>query len=154
MAKKTWNQKLANAKDLPKIEFVTPDSKMARMGTGNMLIAAPAEYDQNMKRIPAGYLSTVPAIREALAKKHGADFTCPLTAGIFVNIVANASRERNGAEETPYWRTLKKDGELCEKYPDGVDAHKLLLEMEGHTVIQKGKKYYVKEYGSKLYKLE
>ena len=146
MARKTWNEKLANTKDLPRIEYVAPDSKMARMGSGKMLIAAPAEYDKMMKQIPEGYLSTVPDIRDALAKKHGADFTCPLTAGIFVNIAANAAAERNGADATPYWRTLKKDGELCEKYPDGLDAHKLLLETEGHTVIRKGNRYFVKDY--------
>jgi hypothetical protein len=151
MAKKTWNEKLANVKDMPKIEDAGYDSKMAvRLGGGKMLIAPPAEYDEIMKRIPEGKLITVTRIRELLAEKHGADFTCPLTAGIFVNVAANASRERNGLDETPYWRTLKKDGELCEKYPDGIDGHKFMLEAEGHTVIKKGKRYFVKNYEDKL----
>ena len=154
MAKKTWNEKLANTKDMPKIEDVGHDPKMAaRFGEGRMLIAAPLEYDEIMKRIPEGKLITTVHIRTDLARRHGADFTCPLTAGIFVNIVANASRERGGVDETPYWRTLKKDGELCEKYPDGIDGHRILLEMEGHTVEQKGKRYFVKDYEQKLFKL-
>lgn len=152
MAKKTWSEKLANTKDMPKIEDIGHDPKMAaRFGKGKMLIAAPSEYDEVMKRVPKGKIVTTVQIREFLAKKHGADFACPLTAGIFVNIAANASRERGGVDETPYWRTLKKGGELCEKYPDGIDGHKLLLKMEGHTVIQKGKRYFVKDYEQKLY---
>ena len=154
MAKKTWNEKLANTKNMPKIEDIGHDSKMAaRFGEGKMLIAAPSEYDHIMKRIPEGKLVTIVQIREFLAKKHGADFTCPLTAGIFVNIAANASRERGGVDETPYWRTLKKDGELSEKYPDGIDGHRMLLEIERHTVIQKGKRYFVKDYEQKRYEL-
>lgn len=46
----------------------------------------------------------------------GADFTEPITAGIFVSIVAWASYQRS-EDETPYWRTLKANGELNAKYP-------------------------------------
>lgn len=154
MPKKTFNEKLNHSGDLPKIEFVGPDNKLAkRFGCGNMLIAAPIEYDEVMKRIPEGELITSYEIRDYLAQKHGADFTCQLTAGIFINIVANASQEREdlGSKEiTPYWRTLKKDGELNEKYPGGIDQQKMLLEMEGHEVIKKGKRYFVKDYEKAL----
>jgi alkylated DNA nucleotide flippase Atl1 len=54
------------------------------------------------------------------------------------------------SDETPYWRTLKKDGELNEKYPDGIEGQKALLEAEGHTIIQKGKKYFVQDYADQL----
>lgn len=155
MARKTWNEKLANTKDMPKVEDIGDDSKMlARYGGRNMLIAPPMEYDEIMKRVPEGKLITTDRIRNYLAKKHGADFTCPLTGGIFVNIAANASRERDGVDETPYWRTVKKDGELCVKYPDGIDGHKLLLEMEGHTIIQRGKRFFVEKYEENLFLLE
>ena len=157
MAKKTFNEKLHNAGDLPRVEFVGDDSKMAlRFGGGNMLIAAPLEYDEIMRHIPEGKVITSTEIREFLAEKHHADFTCQLTAGIFINIVANASRERElaGSEDlVPFWRTLKKDGELNEKYPDGIDGQKMLLETEGQEIIKKGKRYFVKEYQKSLYKL-
>ena len=42
-------------------------------------------------------------------------------------------------DKTPYWRTLKANGELNAKYPGGVEAQKEMLEKEGHTVIQKGR---------------
>lgn len=155
MAKKTFNEKLNNSKDLPKVEFIGFDSEMAkRFGSGNMLIAAPLEYDEVMKMIPKGKLITSNEIREHLAKKHNADFTCQLTAGIFINIAANASQEREneGSKDlTPYWRTLKKSGELNEKYPGGIEQQKALLEMEGHEIIKKGKRYFVKDYENKLY---
>lgn len=61
-----------------------------------------------------------------------------------------SSVERGGTDETPWWRTLKKDGELNEKYPEGIDGQKLRLEMEGHTVVQKGKRYFVKDYEQNL----
>lgn len=73
-----------------------------------MLIAPPISYDELMRRVPCGRLITSDGVRDYLAREHGADFTCPLTAGIFMNIAARASEER-GTDETPYWRTLKKD---------------------------------------------
>lgn len=69
-----------------------------------------------MKKVPAGKVITVGTIRDYFAKQSGADFTEAITAGIFVSIVAWASYQRT-EEKTPYWRTLKANGELNEKYP-------------------------------------
>ncbi|HCC35618.1 MAG TPA: methylated DNA-protein cysteine methyltransferase [Ruminococcaceae bacterium] len=139
---------------MPKVETLTDPKAIARYGGSRMLLAPPLAYDALMKTVPYGRLITTDRLRERLAKDHGADFTCPLTCGIFVNVAAQASAERAGADETPWWRTLKKGGELNEKYPDGIAGQKLLLEMEGHTVIQKGKRYFVKDYEQKLFALE
>lgn len=69
MARKSFNDKLNGSKDLPKVEFIGYDHKMAkRFGAGNMLIAAPYEYDQVMKLIPKGRLITSNEIRVHLAK--------------------------------------------------------------------------------------
>lgn len=76
--------------------------------------------------------------------------------GIFVSIVAWASYQRS-EDETPYWRTLKANGELNVKYPNGIEAQKEKLEAEGHTIIQKGRKnirYYVKGYENFLFDLK
>ena len=48
----------------------------------------------------------------------------------------------------PYWRTLKADGSLNEKYPGGALAQKKLLEQEGIPVLKKGKKFVVKDYAN------
>ena len=156
MTKKTFNEKLHNSGDLPKVEAVIDPIAVSRFGGVNMAIAPPIDYDEIMRKIPEGKVITSVEIRQAIAKKYKADYTCQMTAGIFINIVANASREREleGSKDlVPYWRTLKKDGELNEKYPDGIDGQKILLETEGHEVIKKGKRYFVKDYQDKLYKL-
>ena len=108
----------------------------------------PIDYDKVMRKIPNGKVITVGKIREYFAKLNGADFTEPITAGVFVSIAAWANHQRS-EDKTPYWRTLKANGELNEKYPGGIDAQKEKLEKEGHTIIQKGRKnirYYVKDY--------
>lgn len=152
MAKKSFNEKLNSPGDLPKLEDMLDPRQIRRYGPGRMLIAAPVEYDEIMKRVPDGRLTTADRIRAKLAKQHGADVTCPLTAGIFINIAANASAERGGADPTPYWRTLKMGGELNEKYPGGIDAQAELLRAEGHKVVQKGRKYLVEDYERSLWK--
>lgn len=101
-----------------------------------MYFAPPIEYDKIMRLVPYGKLLTVGTIRDYFAKQSGADFTEPITAGIFVSIVAWASYQRS-EDETPYWRTLKANGELNAKYPGGVEAQKEKLETEGHTIVQK-----------------
>lgn len=64
-----------------------------------------------------------------------------MTAGIFVSIVAWASYQRS-ENETPYWRTLKANGELNAKYPGGVEAQKEKPEAEGHTYHSKRENEY------------
>ena len=152
MAKKSFNEKLRDSKDMPKVVELTDPQAALRYGGTKMLIAPPIAYDEIMKSVPSGKVTTSDHIRKHLAKKNGADYTCQLTAGIFINIAAKASEER-GTDETPYWRTLKKDGSLNEKYPGGTDNQKHLLEAEGHTIIQKGKKYYVKDFMDKLFEI-
>jgi alkylated DNA nucleotide flippase Atl1 len=150
MVKKTYNEKLQFCGDMPKIEEITDLKSIERFGGTRMLIAPPLEYDEVMRKIPKGKVITSDRIRSYLAKKHGADFTCQLTAGIFINIAANASEERE-EDKIPYWRTLKKDGELNEKYPGGIEVQKAILEEEGHEVLKKGKRYFVKDFEEKLF---
>lgn len=152
MARKSFNEKLNYSKNMPRIVEVTDPRAVLRYGGTKMLIAPPLAYDEIMRKVPPGKVITSDCIRKYLAKKHGADYTCPLTAGLFINIAANASAEGK-TDEIPYWRTLKKDGELNEKYPEGIDGQKLRLEKEGHIIIQKGKRYFVKDYKDKLFEI-
>lgn len=153
--KKDFNAMLHNAKDMPKIQIITDPKSIEKYGGERMYFAPPLAYDEVMKKIPRGKLITVGMIREYFAQNNGADFTDPITAGIFVSIAAWASYQR-AEDETPYWRTLKANGELNEKYPGGAQAQKARLEAEGHTVITRGRKnikYYVKDFEKSLYKL-
>ena len=153
MPKKTYNQKLNSPGDLPQIEDLSnkPDA-VARFGGSKLLVAAPMQYNTVMARVPDGLVITMDRVRAYLAAEAGADATCPLTAGIFANICAHASEERD-SDKIPWWRTLKTKGELNEKYPGGADGQKLLLEQEGHAVIQKGKRYFVKDFESVIWEI-
>ncbi len=140
--RKTWKEKLADSKDLPKILDI-PDRLKAKWGRGNFVIPAPAEVNELMRRVPKGKLTTINHVRMAIARKHGTTTACPLTTGIFAWIAANAAEEESTENKksrlTPYWRTLKAGGLLNEKYPGGAAAQKKRLLAEGHTVTKKGK---------------
>ncbi len=136
--KKTWTEKLADNKDLPKVERVP--------GKGRMAIASPREVDALMRKVPKGDVTTINELREKIARKHKADFACPITTGIFAWIAAHAAeeaRERGEKAITPWWRTLKGEGELNPKYPGGVEHQRKLLEAEGHVVEVRGKRVVV-----------
>ena len=152
--KKDFNAMLRDSKDMPKMQIITDQKSIEKYGGDRMYFAPPMDYDASMRRVPYGKLTTVGEIRAFFAAQSGADFTEPITAGIFVSIAAWASYQR-GEDETPWWRTLKANGELNPKYPGGAEAQKEKLEAEGHTVLQKGRtnrKYVVKDYEKVLYK--
>ncbi|MBO5166093.1 MAG: MGMT family protein [Lachnospiraceae bacterium] len=153
--KKDFNVMLHDSKDMPKFQTITDLKSIEKYGGNRMYFAPPIDYDRVMKQVPCGKVITIEKIREYFAKLSGADFTEPITAGIFVSISAWASYQRVD-DETPYWRTLKANGELNAKYPGGVESQKERLEAEGHTIIQKGRKnirYYVKDYENVLFDL-
>lgn len=154
--KKDFNAMLRDSKDMPKIQIITDKKSIEKYGGNKMYFAPPIDYDAVMKSVPSGKLITVGKIREYLAKQNGADFTEPITAGIFVSIAAWASYQRSD-DKTPFWRTLKANGELNEKYPGGVEEQRAKLEAEGHTVLSRGRKkvvFYVQDYQKKIYDLK
>ena len=59
-----------------------------------MFFAPPSYYNEIMKTIPYGKIITSDLIRKYLAKNNYADFTDPLTGGIFISICAWASHQR------------------------------------------------------------
>ncbi|EGD46595.1 hypothetical protein Cpap_0976 [Ruminiclostridium papyrosolvens DSM 2782] len=152
---KDFNTMLHNNKDMPKLKIITDEKSIKKYGGERMYFAPPIDYDRIMKKVPLGKVITVGQIRDSFAKANNADFTDPITAGIFVSIVAWASNQRS-SEKTPYWRTLKADGELNPKYPGGIEAQKEKLEAEGHIVVQRGRsniRYYVQNYEYSLCQL-
>ncbi|MBA3044161.1 hypothetical protein FP804_03390, partial [archaeon] len=138
--RKTWREKLENPPEgLPKV--VKGPAKWKRFGGRRVLVPTPLLVDGLMRKVLKGKLVTVKQIRERLAKDFNADSTCPLTTGIFVRIAAETAEEdlRKGKKRiTPYWRVVKPDGGLNEKFPGGVKAQVARLKEEGH-IIQQGK---------------
>ena len=155
MARKTFNEKLQDSQDMPKIVVIEDEKSIERYGGKNMVIAPPIEYSEIIAKIPEGKLLTIKEIREFLAKKYEADFTCPMTAGIFISLSAQASNEREN-DKIPFWRCLKTDGELNPKYPGGIEFQKEMLEKEGNEIYIRGRKnirYFVKDFEKNLYYL-
>lgn len=152
---KNFNAMLQNSKDMPKIQITTDQKSIETYGGNRMYFAPPIDYDRVMKQVPYGKVITLHDIRAYFARLNHADFTDPMTAGIFVNLAAWASYQRS-TDITPYWRTLKANGELNPKYPGSIEAQKEKLEAEGHTIIQKGRKnirYFVQDYEASLFVL-
>ncbi len=146
--KRPWREKLADSKDFPKVAEID-GTKSKRWGKGTFVIPAPVEVDAAMKKVRRGKLTTIDALRKALAKKHGATIACPITTGIFAWIAAHAADEaeiEGRVRITPYWRTLKSGGELNPKYPGGIKNLRQRLTAEGHRVVKKGSRYFVVEY--------
>jgi hypothetical protein len=135
----TWRAKLEKEQE-PKLVDV-PAKWARRIGEGKMLIPTPLLVDALIRKIEHGKLATVGQIRERLARDFNADSTCPLTTGIFIRIAAETAEEdlRGGKHQvTPYWRVIKEDGGLNERFPGGVQAQSRRLEEEGH-MIEPGK---------------
>lgn len=150
--KKSWQEKLLDTKGLPIVGPIE-GNMTRRFGEGTMVIPAPIEVADAMRSIRKGRLTTIDLIRESLAERHGTTMACPLTTGIFAWIAAHAAAEAEAEGRfrvTPYWRTLKAKGELNPKYPGGIENLTARLIDEGHTVEQRGKRFFVKNYQEAL----
>ena len=150
--KKSWREKLEDSKDLPKIEPIPPRLEKS-WGVGVFVVPAPIEVDALMRSVKRGRVTTINEIRAALAKRHGADVCCRITAGIFAWIAANAAADdlaQGKTRVTPYWRPLKADGELNPKYPGGIQDVRARLEAEGHRVRVRGKRLFVVDFDKRL----
>jgi hypothetical protein len=154
--KKSWQEKLADKEGYPKIvklekRFPCYNAvhKMGAEAGDDVVLVNPSEVTQMMEKVPNRKVTTIVEICRRIAEKHGVKACCSLTAGIFISTAANAAEEaaRQGKNlNIPYWRTLKADGFLNEKYPGGAEAQKKKLENEGFEITRKGKRYFVKDY--------
>ncbi|HOU75562.1 MAG TPA: MGMT family protein [Candidatus Dojkabacteria bacterium] len=104
---------------------------------GKMYISTPDEIMSVIKEIPKGKIISTKDIAQQLAKKHKADYTCGLTIGIFVAIIANYV-EQEKIKDVPYWRVVKGKGVLYESYLREPSKQEQYLKLEGHK-IEKGK---------------
>jgi hypothetical protein len=137
MARKSWHEKLENPPvGLPKVVEV-PSNWQRRMGGRKVLVPTPLMVDEVIRTVRKDELITTGQIRKILAKKSGADSTCPMTLGIFLRIISEAAEvdRLNGKKRiTPYWRVVKDDGSLNPKFAGGVEAQAEHLREEGHKI--------------------
>jgi len=101
-------------------------------------------------------LITTKVITQKLSARYKADYTCPLTTGIFVGIIANNSEEELASGKkriTPYWRVIKPRGLLYDKYLGKILPQKNRLQHEGFQFEKiKGNAEKVKDFEKYLVK--
>jgi len=161
--RKTWQEKLKDKPSFPKVirlekRFPCYNAvhKMGAEVGDKIVLVNSSEVVALMKQVSRGKLITIVEICKKIAGQHDVKGCCSLTTGIFIMTAANAVEEASKEGKSldiPYWRTLKVDGFLNEKYPGGQEAHKRLLEEENFRVIARGKKYQVVDYEKYLMKL-
>jgi len=146
-SRKSFREKLKKD-DLPKIVDI-PSKIEKKFRKGRMLIPNPLDIEKLIRKVKEGQLVTITQIREKLERDFSVDVSCPLTTGIFIRLIAEAAEEERkaGKEDiTPYWRVIRDDGSLNEKFPGGAERQKVYLEKEGHTIVKKGKKLKVLDF--------
>lgn len=122
--KKTWLDKLNENKE-PQIKRI--ETGFADIPAGStMFIATPQLIDHYIKEIGFGRHIETKTLRKDLALEHHADYTCPVTTGIFLRIVAEANYEKlkqgkSLAEITPFWRVIEPNSALAKKLTFGQD---------------------------------
>lgn len=161
--KKTWVQKLEDKETFPKVLKLERNfpcyNGVHKMGANEgdpIVLVNASEIMPLMTKVPKGKLVTIREVCQQIAKNHKVKGCCSLTTGIFIMIIANAAEEaiakggRSSLTKIPYWRTLKADGFLNEKYPGGLEGQKKRLEKEGHHVVARGKKFQVSGFEKSL----
>ncbi|KQC06066.1 MAG: hypothetical protein APR54_07735 [Candidatus Cloacimonas sp. SDB] len=154
--KKSWQDKMADKKNTPKILILQENfpcyrsvAKMGRKVGDRCVLVNPREVREIMLTVPKGKLMTIYEICKKLAAKYNVETCCSLTMGIFIMTAANAAKEakqQGKKDNLAYWRTLKSNGYLNPKYPGGMEKQKELLEAEDFVVEKRGKNYRVKDF--------
>lgn len=135
--KKSWGEKLRIHKN-PIVKTIEKDFSDIPAGS-KMLIATPIIIDSYLHKIPKGTYVDLKTIRRDLAREHKADYSCPLTTGIYLRIVAEAAYEQykkdgNLNEVTPFWRAIKPDSKLAKKLTFGTELIREQRKKEGLVV--------------------
>lgn len=128
--RKTWHEKMLPDK---KAEVKKNDYDFADIPAGSkMLIATPLIVDGYVRHIPKGHFTDIKQMRKDLAAEYKAEYTCPVTTGIFLRIVAeNAYEEYKKGKAlnkiTPFWRAMSIKSPSAKKLTFGK---KFLLDQQ------------------------
>jgi hypothetical protein len=92
-----------------------------------MLISSPEEIGRWIGTIPRGETRTILRMRSDLARCAGADAMCPVTASIYLRIVAEcALRALDEGQAldtvTPFWRVIAPSDRIAAKLSCGTEG--------------------------------
>ena len=108
---------------------ISPEREKFFGTTGKMLKPCPATVSALVRQIPSNKLATTDQLRQTLAARAGVEVTCPADFSQALKAVAH-----DAGRETPFWRVIKKNGELMPKFPGGRDGHAARLLAEGFAI--------------------
>jgi alkylated DNA nucleotide flippase Atl1 len=108
-------------------------------GKETLYIPSPEQVESLIKSIPKGKLMTTNDVCNFFAKKYKTTKGCAMTIGQILMVIAHLNDEEK--TQCPWWRVIKNNGELHPNYPG---SQKALLEKEGHKVVKRGTKLFVK----------
>lgn len=132
MAHKTWSEKYLTTSK-PQVKRI--DKKFADIPEGaSMLIATPKIVDEYISMIPKGKTADIKTMRSDLAAEYHAEYTCPVTSGIFLRIVAEKAYEEyaQGKKKiTPFWRMIDPKSPAAKKLTFGTDFIRSKRQEEG-----------------------
>jgi hypothetical protein len=132
---KTWTDKVNDPSKVHQLKRLEKD--FADMpANSKMLIATPKIIDEYVRQIPKGSSSNLATMRRDLANEFGADYTCPVTSGIFLRIVSEAAHEQLQTgisinKITPFWRVVDEKSPLNKKLTFGESFVKEQRKKEG-----------------------
>lgn len=91
-----------------------------------MLIPTPTIVEGYIKDIPEGIHTSLQQMRKDLAAQYNAEYTCPITSGIFLRIVSEKAYEEYQEGESkddiaPFWRMINKKTPTAKKLSFGTD---------------------------------
>jgi hypothetical protein len=128
-----WVQK-RQAKKSPKVVVLESDFAGIKKGA-KLHVSTPELIDAYVRKIPEGEVRTITRLRNELARKNGADATCPVSSAIFLRIVAEAAwgEIQSGAplsKVTPFWRAIEPNSPIAKRLSVGSDwiAHQRQME--------------------------
>ena len=131
---KSWREKFFSKKNF---EIKTIQKNFwGHVAGSKMLIPTPLIIQEYINHIESGKISEVETMRNDLAIEYQADKTCPVSTGIFLRIVSEASFEELNAGKdiekvTPFWRIVNPKSKLAEKLECGIDFIEKQRENEG-----------------------
>ncbi|MBX3102985.1 MAG: MGMT family protein [Bacteroidetes bacterium] len=105
---------------------------------GKLLISEPLALQAVIREVPEGKVLTLGSLRTRLARDMDADYTCPMTTGIFLRILAEAADEE-ARTDVPWWRVVRDNGQLIDKLPGGTARQAGYLQDEGVSLLLRGK---------------
>jgi len=103
-------------------------------GAGKMLLPSPTTVAALIEKMPEGKLITTSLICQKLARQFNVQGTCPVTTQKALQAIAH-----DPSNKVAYWRVVKANGALINRFPGGAEDQAKRLRKEGFTLDRKGK---------------